>query len=170
MSILIQEFKAFIQTPSDDVEKDAEYGLLLDRAKAILTNKLGYSWEKTAVVNEKHDPERMVYLNVLPILTTPAPVVLVDSETLTANTDYYVYRNYILIPDIVTDTPLTVDVSYTGGYLETDAGYHPYSQMLFELMKYWIQLQDTTQPGAFIDYRIPREVDELLINYKVFNL
>ena len=36
--------------------------------------------------------------------------------------------------------------------------------MLYEIMKYWMQLQDTTQPGAFIDYRIPREVDQQIID------
>jgi hypothetical protein len=54
--------------------------------------------------------------------------------------------------------------------VETDLEFSEYSQMLYEIMKYWMQLQDTTQPGAFIDYRIPREIDQQIIDKKVYDL
>ena len=168
---MIQGFKHFIQQEDiSDVFFDDRILALYQRAVETLKLRLGFSWVKTAVTNELHDPESMVFLKYLPILRTPVPVVLEDSTALTVNEDFWVYDNYIYIPDITATDPLTVDVSYTGGYLESDAGFRPYSQMLYELMKYWIQLQDTTQPGAFIDYRIPREVDQMIIDTKVYNL
>lgn len=177
-STILQGYKHFIGMDAiSDVTFDDRLTSLYTKATQVLKSRLGYSWEKTAVTHEMHDPfnahgkpERKLYLNVLPILSTPTPVVLVDSVSLTVNTDFWVYKNYLYLPYITSTTPLTVDVSYTGGLVEADLEFSEYSQMLYEIMKYWMQLQDTTQPGAFIDYRVPREIDQQIIDKKVYDL
>jgi len=177
-STILQGYKHFLGM--DDITNptfDDRLTSLYTKATQVLKSRLGYSWERAAITHEMHDPfnqcgkpERKLYLNVLPIQTTPALVVLVESETLTVNTDYWVYKNYLYMPYISSTTPLTVDVSYTGGLVEADLEFSEYSQMLYEIMKYWMQLQDTTQPGAFIDYRVPREIDQQIIDKKVYEL
>lgn len=169
MSVLLQGFKQFLQMPDiADTNFDNQYQALLDRAEEILKNRLGFSWKQTVVANEKHDFSRMLYLNYLPILTTPAPVVIVDGDTLTANEDYYLYSRYIYFPNLSdTHDPLAVDVSYTGGYLDADAGILPYRQMLYDLAKYWLQFNDSLQAGTFVDYRVPNEIKQLIFQYQV---
>lgn len=177
-STILQGFKHFLGNYAiSDVEFDDRLTSNYLRAVQVLKSRLGYSWERATVTHEMHDPfnahgkpERRLYLNVLPIISTPTPVVLVDSVSLTVNVDFWVYKNYLYLPYITSTTPLTVDVSYTGGLQEADLEFSEYSQMLYEIMKYWMQLQDTTQPGAFIDYRVPREVDQQIIDKKVYDV
>jgi hypothetical protein len=160
-----------------DVTFDERLTSLYTKATQVLKSRLGYSWERASVTHEMHDPynahgkpERRMYLNVLPIQSTPTPVVTVDSVSLTVNVDFWVYKNYIYMPYISSTVPLTVDVSYTGGLVEADLEFSEYSQMLYEIMKYWMEFNDPAAPGALIDYRIPREINQQIIDKKVYDL
>lgn len=169
MSILLDGLKQYLQMPvTADIEFDGRFQTLLDRAELILINRLGFSWKQTIVTHEYHDFSRMLYLNYLPILTTPAPVVVVDGDTLTVNEDYYIYPRYIYFPYLSDlHEPLAVDVGYTGGYLDSQEGIRPYRQMMYDLVKYWLQFNDALQPGTFLDYRLPNELKQLIFDYSV---
>ena len=127
-STILQGYKHFLGMDAiSDVTFDERLLSLYTKATQVLKSRLGYSWERATVTHEMHDPynahgkpERRLYLNVLPIQSTPTPVVLVDSESLTVNVDFWVYKNYLYIPYISSTVPLTVDVSYTGGLVEAD--------------------------------------------------
>jgi len=151
-----------------DATNDTRYQQLLDRAEKIIIRKLGYDFNLTTVTTETHDPKVYMIPNVQPILPTPAPVVKQDGETLTVNSDYWVYDRYFYMPYLRGYTePKSINLAYTGGYADTSEDILPYWALVFETSQYWLKLHAELQPGTLLDYRLPNEVKELLVQYMV---
>jgi hypothetical protein len=151
-----------------DTTNDIRYQQLLDRAEKIIIGKLGYDFNLTTVTSETHDPRVYICPKVQPILTTPVPVVKQDGTTLTVTSDYWVYERYFYLPYLRGyDEPQSINLAYTGGYADTSEDILPYWTLIFETAQYWLKLHSELQPGTLLDYRLPNEVKELLVNYMV---
>ena len=160
----LAEFKHFLQIDETDTSQDTLLQELLDRAEAKVQNYLStkfYASDATPdMITEDLDADnKIIYTKYQPFIEVTS--ITLDGDTLTEDSDYYVYDNYIYLL-VLSDTPQVLEVQYTAGFVGLP---DDIKQSVILTASNYIKLNTELKPEQSIDYRMPKEAKDLLFPY-----
>lgn len=117
----LADLKTFMQ--KDNSTDDNFLNLIIEMVSPQIENYLNRDLEETARTVKFNGGTNVFFLKAYPVNTSPAPVVKIDGQIMTENSDYFIDYDKGTIEFFYRVTnfePLVVEVTYTGGYTVTN--------------------------------------------------